>query len=109
MVAGMDHSAPSAIFFIVPRRIFPERVFGRRVTAMASLKGGHGTDLLAHQRDELLLDLLRTLVDACLQHDEAAGHLALEAVGHADDRAFRDIGMGGEHLLHAAGREAVAG
>ena len=30
MVAGIFHSSPSAIFFMVPRRIFPERVFGSR-------------------------------------------------------------------------------
>src|SRR6202023_342357 len=37
MVAGMAQGSPSAIFFIVPRRIFPARVFGRRATAIASL------------------------------------------------------------------------
>src|SRR5216684_4523147 len=28
IVAGIEYSTPSAIFFIVPRRIFPDRVFG---------------------------------------------------------------------------------
>ena len=41
-VAGMVHSAPSAIFFMVPRRILPERVFGRRPTATASLNDATG-------------------------------------------------------------------
>src|SRR6202022_1414354 len=32
IVAGMAHASPSAIFLMVPRRIFPERVFGSRAT-----------------------------------------------------------------------------
>ena len=32
MVAGMLQLSPSAIFLMVPRRIFPERVFGSRPT-----------------------------------------------------------------------------
>ena len=35
MVAGMVQASPSAIFLMVPRRILPERVFGRRCTMMA--------------------------------------------------------------------------
>ena len=31
----MVHGSLSAIFLMVPRRIFPERVFGRRLTMMA--------------------------------------------------------------------------
>ena len=32
IVAGIVQGSPPAIFFIVPRRILPERVFGRRAT-----------------------------------------------------------------------------
>ena len=42
MVAGIFHSSPSAIFRIVPRRILPERVLGRRETATAVLKAATG-------------------------------------------------------------------
>ena len=57
MVAGIVHGSPSAIFCMVPRRILPERVLGSRVTAMRELERRHRPDLLAHQRDQLLLDL----------------------------------------------------
>src|SRR5262249_46530588 len=42
MVAGMLHGCSSAIFFMVPRRILPERVFGSRATVMASLNAATG-------------------------------------------------------------------
>src|SRR5713101_8689120 len=42
MVAGMVHGSPSAIFFMVPRKILPDRVFGSRATVMASLKAATG-------------------------------------------------------------------
>ena len=45
---------------------------------------------------------------ARLEDDEAARLLALERVLHADDRAFRDGGMG-EHFLHAARRQSMSG
>src|SRR4051812_11684803 len=45
IVAGMVHSSPSAIFLMVPRRIFPERVFGSRPTVMASLNAATGPSL----------------------------------------------------------------
>ena len=109
MVAGIDHASPSAIFFMVPRRILPERVLGRRATVMASLKAATGPILSRTRADEFRLDLVRRPVDAGFQHHEAAGHLALERILHADHGAFRDRRMGGQHLLHAAGRETVAG
>ena len=99
----------SAIFFIVPRRILPERVFGRRGTTMASLERGDRADLVAHQLHDLLLDLLRRPVDARFQHHEAAGLLALDLVLDAEHGAFGDVRMRGHHLLHAAGRQAMAG
>jgi hypothetical protein len=42
MVAGMVHGSWSAIFFMVPRRILPERVLGRRC--------GHGVSYLLPTR-----------------------------------------------------------
>src|SRR4029453_4474728 len=33
------------------------------------------------------------------------GHLALDLVADADDRALGHVGMGGQDLFHAAGRE----
>ena len=42
IVAGIVQGSPSAIFFMVPRRILPERVFGSRATVMASLKAATG-------------------------------------------------------------------
>src|SRR5213593_1536899 len=38
IVGGTRYSTPSAIFFIVPRRILPERVLGNRWTTVAVLK-----------------------------------------------------------------------
>jgi hypothetical protein len=37
IVAGICHSSPSAIFLIVPRKIFPERVFGSRAASDYSI------------------------------------------------------------------------
>jgi hypothetical protein len=34
IVAGMVQGSPSAVFFMVPRRILPERVFGSRATVI---------------------------------------------------------------------------
>jgi FKBP-type peptidyl-prolyl cis-trans isomerase 2 len=48
---------------------------------------------------------VRPLVEA----EEAHGQLALELVRHADHGAFGHVRMGGQHLLHAAGRQPVAG
>ena len=76
---------------------------------IAELEGGDRADRLAHERDQLALDDVRRRRDAGLQHHEAAGHLALELVGDADHGAFGDVRVGGQHLLHAAGREPVAG
>jgi len=42
MVAGIVQGSPSAIFLMVPRRIFPERVFGSRATVIASLNAATG-------------------------------------------------------------------
>src|ERR1700722_13932448 len=42
MVAGIVQLSPSTIFFMVPRRILPERVFGSRATVMARLNAATG-------------------------------------------------------------------
>jgi len=42
IVAGIVHISWSAIFFIVPRRIFPDRVFGSRATTTACLATASG-------------------------------------------------------------------
>ena len=39
MVAGMVQGSPSTIFLMVPRRIFPERVFGKRATVIETFDG----------------------------------------------------------------------
>ena len=98
MVAGIAHCSPSAIFLMVPRRILPERVFGSRAHGDRELERRHGTELFAHQGHDLLLDFGVTPGDAGLQHQEAAGHLALDGVLDAEHRAFGDVGVAGEHF-----------
>ena len=92
---------------IVPRRILPERVFGRPVDDERRLEARHRADALAHQRDRLALDLRGGARGTGLQHQQPERHLALERVGDAHDRAFGDIGMRRQHLLHPAGRQSV--
>ena len=41
-MAGVVYGWPSAIFFTVPRSIFPERVFGSRGTIVADLNAATG-------------------------------------------------------------------
>ena len=94
---------------IVPRRILPERVLGRRCTTTAVLKLATGP---MRSRTSATISAAIRAGDRSapgLQHQEAQRHLALERVGDADDGAFGDIGMRGQHLLDRAGREAVAG
>ena len=64
IVAGTFGVSPSAICRMVPRRIFPERVFGRRLTMMHRAEGGDRADSLAHPRDAFALDLGRVARDA---------------------------------------------
>ena len=42
MVAGILYSSPSAIERMVPRRILPDRVLGRRLTTMTFLNAATG-------------------------------------------------------------------
>ena len=90
----MVQVSPSAIFFMVPRRILPERVFGSRGTVIASLKAATGPILSRTSATHSLSISEGLPVDAGLEHDEAARHLALERVGDADDRAFGDVLVG---------------
>ncbi len=106
-MAGIAQSSPSAIFFIVPQEIVPDRVFGRRLTVIAILKAATGPIFVPDQLHDLLFYLQRRLRDAALQHDESARLLAFERVLDADHRAFRDVLMRGKNLLHPARREPM--
>src|SRR6478752_4325477 len=70
---------------------------------------GDRPDLPADELHELRDDHVVVAVDAGLQHHEDERYLAPELVRDADHGTFGDIGVRGEHLLHRAGREAVAG
>ena len=70
---------------------------------------GDRTDAVADQLHQLADDRVLGALDAGIEHREADRDLALEAVGDADHRAFGHIGMGRQHLFHAAGGEAMAG
>ena len=109
IVAGMRHSSPSAILRIVPRRILPERVFGSALTMRTCLKDATGP-ISSRTRATSSAAIVRALtLDPRLQDGEADRHLTLEIIGDPDDRALGDIRVGGEHLLHRAGRKPVAG
>ena len=73
------------------------------------LEGRHGADVLAHPLDQLFRQLGVGPIHARLGDDEPDGDLALERVGHAHDGALGDIRVPGQHLLHGARREPVAG
>ena len=63
----------------------------------------HRPDFLAHQCDDFLLNLRRRTVNAGLEHNEAARHLAFQVVLDAKHCTFGNIRMRGQHFLHAAG------
>ncbi|MPL75488.1 hypothetical protein SDC9_21312 [bioreactor metagenome] len=65
-------------------------------------------DLVAHEGDAFAHDRLLVAGAALVQAQEADRGLALQLVGGPDHRAFGDVGMRGEHLLHRAGRQPVA-
>ncbi len=66
-------------------------------------------DAVAHPLHRLALDLFGRARDAGLQDQEAQRHLALQRVGDADHRALGNVGMAGQRLLDAAGREPMPG
>jgi hypothetical protein len=91
MVAGILQGLKSAIFFIVPRRIWPERVLRQPSNRNRKLEGGNRADLFADESNAFPLDLTDGALDPGLEHYEAAGHLTLERIGNANHRTFRHI------------------
>src|SRR5260370_24601862 len=73
------------------------------------LERPHRSQLFAHQSHDLLFDLGMVFGHAGLQHQEAAGHFALDRILHAEHRAFGDVGMRRQNLFHAAGGKPMAG
>src|SRR5207253_8687664 len=73
------------------------------------LEGCDWADFFAYEPDAFLLDVSQRAVDASLEDDETAGHLAFERIRDADHGTLGDILMRGEHLLHSTGREPMAG
>jgi hypothetical protein len=69
----MVQGVPSAIFFMVSRRILPERVFSSLAIVIASLKAATGPIFSRIEADAFLLDLGDRPVHTRLEHDEAAG------------------------------------
>lgn len=65
--------------------------------------------MLAHAGDEFGGDRRIGFVHAGFEDHKAERRLALQGIGHADHRAFGDIGMAGEDFFHLAGGEAMAG
>src|ERR1700691_3779756 len=55
------------------------------------LEGGDRADLVAHQLNNLLLDLLGRPIDARLQDHKPAGRLAFDLVLDAKHSAFRNV------------------
>src|SRR5450755_3854649 len=73
------------------------------------LERRYGADPGAEHLDDLRDDLLVRTFDPGLQDEEPDGQLSLELVRGPDHGALGDVGVGGQHLLDRAGREAVAG
>ena len=85
IVAGMVQGAPSAIFFAQNLARARLRQPGDRDR---QLEGRNRPDLLADEADAFLLDLGDRPVRTRLEHDEAAGDLALERVGVIRNELF---------------------
>ena len=107
IVGGVVYFSPSAMRRIVPRRIFPDRVLGRRSTIHSRLECGDRSEAFVDQLHDLGDDVLGRPIDAGLEDEEAERQLSLERVGDSDHRALRDVGVRREHLFHCAGREPV--
>src|SRR3984885_7712948 len=73
------------------------------------LEGGDRADLVAHQLNNLLLDLCRRTIDAGFQDHKPTGRLAFDLVLDAKHSAFCNVRVRSHDLLHSAGRQAVAG
>jgi ABC-type glutathione transport system ATPase component len=75
---GHGPGSPSAIRFMVAmRRIFSDRVFGRRATVMASLNAATGPICSRTSSNGFFLDLGLRAADAVLENDEPAGDFPL--------------------------------
>jgi hypothetical protein len=94
---------------IVARRIFPDRVFGRRSTTVAVLNAATAPDPAADHLHDLRDDLLVRALDPRLKNEEADGKLALELVLGPDHGALGDVRVRGQNLLDRSGRQAMAG
>lgn len=81
---------------------------GRRRADQATQRGD-GPDLRAHARLDLGEQLGVVERAGRRRHHKGKGQLALELVGNADDRRFRDLRVRGDGLLERAGGEAVRG
>src|SRR5262249_28926928 len=111
IVDGRGHGRLIAVGDLLDRAAqdFSRTGLGQTADHDGEADRSHRPDLLAHQRHTLLLDLGGRTVDAAFEHDETAGYLALEFVLDAEHRAFGNVLVPGQHLLHAAGRKPVAG
>src|ERR1700722_13426079 len=72
-------------------------------------EGRDRADLVSHQLNNLLLDLVRRPIDAGFQDHKPAWGLALDLVLDAKHGAFRNVRVPCDHFLHPAGRQAMAG
>ena len=94
---------------MMPRRIFPERVLGRRLTTVAFLSAATGPILSRTISYDLAHDLTVAATHACFEHEETQRNLSLKLVGNADDGALSDVWVRSEHLLHRPSREPMPG
>src|SRR5215469_16691578 len=69
----------------------------------------HRPDLVPYQPDHLGAYRGRVGASAGLEHDEAARYLPLDRIADPDHGALSHRGMTGQHLLHLAGGQPVAG
>ena len=99
--------SPSAIFFMVPRRILPERVLGRRGTVMASLNAATGPIFSRTSATISCSISVGSRLTPALSTMKPHGTSPLSCIRDADHGAFGDVLVARQHLLHAAGREPV--
>ena len=102
MVAGVVYSCPSAIFFMVPRRILPERVFGRPFTTSAVRKQVNAPIVVRTRSTSSAAMSASARVDAGFQNHETERHFSFQLVSRADHRALGHVRMPREHFLDSA-------
>ena len=81
---------------------------GSRLTTTAVRKEATGPICCPYQLDHLLADGGWVAGDPGLEDEEAERDFPLDRIAHTDHSTLSNIGMGGQHLFHRAGREAVA-